>query len=99
MLLKVIIREDTTIEEPDYSNGYGLAFMFAEQSGNLILNTKNRLDNSAIVEWERSHGDSISPPKSIADTLGWVIVRDKDSHEAYNHARETACSGLFQVQR
>lgn len=85
----------------DYDFGYALNFLFADKSG--VLAIPNDLpitkagDREWTIEWERKNGDRVQPPRSIADVVGWVLVRDKDRETACQLSRSIASSNLFNI--
>jgi len=97
LFIYMIAGRNIVVKEPEHTKGYGLSFMFADQEGRLSLNTDNQLIDSLSVEWERKQGDPVSPPESIADTLGWIIACGNDTNAAYKDACETTRSELFRV--
>jgi hypothetical protein len=54
-------------------------------------------DRRIAIEWEGVDGDSIRPPRSVADTVGWVITEGDNRKEAYGFATGLAEGSLFQV--
>lgn len=97
MYIKIITGMKIIVKEPDHTCGYGLAFIFADKKGLISFNVDRKTDNGKTVEWERKHGDSTSPPNSVADILGWVISKGVDGYTAYEDARGFAQSDLFKV--
>ena len=49
-----------------------LEFIFAHKKGVLKKNV-NYLENNLKLEWEKEEGEFVFEPKSISDTIGWVI--------------------------
>lgn len=77
--------------------GAALVFFFAERTGRLDRGDDVRSGEDYLVEWERRDGDSVRPPESIADTLGWVIAKGEDRKEAYAKALEASEGLSFRV--
>ncbi len=65
-----------------------LVFFFADKPGTLMIEATDCEQEDCLIEWERRSGDSVRPPESISDTLGWVIAKGLDQGEAYAKARE-----------
>jgi biotin carboxylase len=97
MILKIASGQEVKIQEPHYHYGYGLTFMFAEKEGYLQKKVCNKNYQGALIEWEVSDGDLIQNPKSISDTIGWVIAKGSDSEDAYRTVVKISNSKLFQV--
>ncbi len=74
-----------------------LVFFFADKSGTLEIEETRSDQEVYKVEWEMRSGDSVRPPKSISDTLGWVIARGADQREAYAKAQGIAEGLAFKV--
>ncbi len=74
-----------------------LVFFFADKSGTLEMEKTNCDPEDYRVEWERHSGDSVRPPESISDTLGWVIARGVDQAAAYAKAKEISEGLPFKV--
>jgi biotin carboxylase len=96
MVIDVLTGNLKVIEEPKLNMDYALAFMFSDKTGRLVRPEMMDVKNALAVEWERKWGEIVNPPKSIADTLGWVIT-SSSTGSAYNRAKNIAYSGLFQV--
>jgi len=78
---------------PILQKGYALKFMFATKEGKLKVghtdNAKTSFGNKiSLIEWEKNNEDLVNPPKSIADTLGWVITEGYDQRVAYGLAKK-----------
>ena len=97
LFVNMIAGRDIVVKEPVYAKGYGLSFLFADQKGRMSLNKNTKLNNNITVEWEKQQYDLVSPPKSIADTLGWIIASGSDMNSAYDDALGASHSGLFRV--
>lgn len=85
----------------DFNFGYALDFLFADKSGMLAIPNDLPItkagDREWTIEWERKIGDHVQPPSSIADVVGWVLVRDKDRETACQLSRSIASSNLFNI--
>jgi len=74
-----------------------LSFIFSKEKG--ILFRKNKLDRKkTLLEWERSEGDDVRPPKSISDTLGWVISTGESADTAYKYTQEATQQKLYELK-
>ena len=85
----------------DFDFGYALNFMFADKSGGLAIPNDLPITKAGgrewTIEWERKNGDHVQPPRSIADVVGWVMVREKDRENAYRRSQAIASSNLFNI--
>lgn len=97
LILKIATGQEIKIQEPYYCKGYGLSFMFASEEGYLQRKICDKNYDDALIEWEVSDGNQIHPPKSIADTVGWVITTSKDREDAYRIAVKISNSKLYQI--
>lgn len=82
-----------SVEEliPTFQKGYALKFMFAPREGKLNIVSGHDVQQSkrgvrSLIEWERNDDDLVGKPKSIADTIGWVITEGADQKHAYDRA-------------
>lgn len=99
IILKIATGQEVKIQEPHYCKGYGLNFMFARKEGYLQRKICDKNYDDVLIEWEVSDGNQIHPPKSIADTVGWVITAGKDREDAYRIAVKKSNSRLYQIVR
>jgi carbamoyl-phosphate synthase large subunit len=103
MRCKVAVGDEINFQPLNQSKGYALQFMFADRVGRLSIKKRWVIELTDInptrilVEWERHEGDMVVPPKSVADILGWVIVKDVDQQKALSYAKKVAKSGLFNL--
>ena len=87
---------------PCFSGAYALKFMFARREGRLKTVESDGFGpeykgRRVAVEWERVTGDPVMPPRSIADTVGWVVTEGNDQGDAYRRACDTAGQVMFRV--
>lgn len=92
-ICKVASGEKLEVESPSFQKGYALKFMFATREGKLKIVHRNETNQSngrgqCLIEWERDDEDLIRKPKSIADTIGWIITEGVDQRIAYRRAAE-----------
>ena len=103
MRCKVAAGDEINFQPLNQSKGYALQFMFADRAGRLSIERRRVIELTDInparilVEWERHEGDMVVLPKSVADILGWVIVKDVDQQKALSYAKKVAKSGLFNL--
>lgn len=76
--------------------GVALVFVFANRAGKLEL-AEQQSGDGYLVEWERRGGDTVRPPESIADTIGWVIATGMDQKDAYEKALQISEGLSFKV--
>jgi len=104
MLCCVACGLDIEYQERIWSKGCALQFMFADCPGLLTIDSGVKLEalksggERWTVEWERHDGDFVQPPRSIADTIGWVIAEGRDRASAYELASNVASDYRFVVR-
>lgn len=104
MICRVATGAKVSFEGPlPGGKAYALKFMFAGREGALrvaghsVPGEFKDGDRRIAIEWEGVDGDSIRPPRSVADTVGWVITEGDNRKEAYGFATGLAEGSLFQV--
>ena len=104
MICRVATGQDIEYEEYGHDRGYALKFMFANRHGRLKVNQEPELKTSAAsnsqrynIEWERADGDTVQPPLSIADTLGWILVEYSDTRTSFQEAVKLSQQQLFDI--
>ena len=70
--------------------GFALRFLFGPEPRREVLPDHAEGERSLAVEWESRTGEF--PPRSLADTFGWVMARARSSEEAYASATRFARS-------
>ena len=56
-----------------------LKFLFANKKGRLKINAGIKVPTQLeVLGWERTNGDIVVPPSSIADALGWIVAKKLD---------------------
>lgn len=70
---------------------------FQKKRGRL-LNAKVLKNKNALVEWNYKKGDIIHKPKSISDTLGWVIFKGNDYRAVLKKALDVSNRKLFTIK-
>ena len=59
-----------------------LKFLFANKKGRLKINAGIKVPTQLeVLGWERTNGDIVVPPSSIADALGWVVAKKLDFND------------------
>jgi biotin carboxylase len=97
LFVRMATKLPLTIPSLNNRPSVALSFLFSNEEG--ILIRKNKLETkNAVLEWERNEGDVIHPPKSIADTLGWVISNGADASVAYNYAQKINQTKLYGLE-
>lgn len=74
-----------------------LVFIFSKKKGQL-LNTKVYRKKNALVEWNVKKGDIVYEPKSISDTLGWVILKGSDCRSMFKKALAISNQKLYGIK-
>ena len=82
--------------------GYALKFLFADRFGKLKINLESELDRVVSsgqykIEWERRNGDLVQPPRSIADTLGWILYEHENALSSFQKAAEISQQKCFYI--
>lgn len=91
LICKVASGENINLMLTELHKSYALKFMFASKQGKLKIEHRsdtntNINNNRTLIEWERYDGELVCFPKSIADTIGWVITEGNDYRQAYSKA-------------
>ena len=102
MICRVVAGERIEEASPKFQKGYALKFMFAQKEGKLKIvsdydRQMSRNSSRILIEWERNNDNKVGIPKSIADTVGWVITEANDRKEAYRRATKISEEQHFQV--
>jgi len=103
MICHVATGQDIEYEKNKYDRGFALKFMFANRHGRLKVNQEPELRLSTScsqrynIEWERADGDTVQPPLSIADTLGWILVEYSDTRTSFQEAVKLSQQQLFDI--
>ncbi|MBC8179806.1 ATP-grasp domain-containing protein [candidate division KSB1 bacterium] len=77
LFIKLVTRQKLEVENIRPVENWSLSFLFAPNEGRLNINSEESNKYDGIIEWEKSNGSHVKPPDSIADTLGWIITKDK----------------------
>lgn len=102
MICRIAAGERLERVSPKFQKGYALKFMFGQEEGKLQIIRRNdtqisKGSNRFLIEWERDNEDLVRKPKSIADTIGWVITEGADQRDAYFLATEIHGDPHFQI--
>ena len=80
-----ILIDITASKKPNYGetllleDNIYLKFLFANKKGRLKINSGIKVPTQLdALEWERTTGDIVVPPSSIADALGWIVAKELD---------------------
>ncbi len=88
--------------DPRLEHAVALRFLFADRPGRLRHLSEKPAPEAAAggwaVEWERADGDRVAPPRSIADTVGWVACTAPDTGTAARRADALLDGRLFEVE-
>ena len=103
MICRVAAGQDIEYEKRKDDRGYALKFMFANRHGRRKANRRPELRAPVArwrryqVEWERMDGDLVQSPRSIADTLGWVVVEHDDAWSSFQEAVNISQQKYFDI--
>jgi len=99
MICRVAIGERLEEATTKFQKGYALKFMFAQKEGKLriVSDYNTQMSGNILIEWERDNEDMVIKPKSIADTVGWIITAGNDQKNAYFTASKISEGPLFHV--
>lgn len=95
--LFVKLASNMKINLPRFKNipSVAMNFLFTNKEGRLCKKNNNKISSRAIVEWNFNNGDLVFPPKSISQTLGWVISIDKNKKKANERVKNIIKKKLF----
>ncbi len=83
--------------------GYALRFLYANKKGRLhikydiIKKILKQQPDLIFFSWERQEGDPVKLPTSLADTIGWIIVKDSDRYTAWEKISREQFNNVFSV--
>jgi biotin carboxylase len=78
--------------------GVAMKFLFAPRDGRLERDDDPRDGANTSVEWNYPAGARVTRPRSMADTLGWVLVRGADGDAAWRSARTPRPRVAYRVE-
>ena len=77
LFIKLLTRQELEFKKIRPVENLNLSFLFAPNAGRLNINNEELNKYDGIIEWEKPNGSQVKLPGSIADTLGWIITKDK----------------------
>ena len=78
--------------------GFALRFLYADRKGELLPRIGYELNDRLAIEWERVGGDQVQPPRSVADTVGWLTSEREDRMSAWKSVLEARAEEFFQIR-
>ena len=97
LFIKIVTNVSPQILKSKSTKSSALVFIFSKKKGRL-LNAKVLKNKNALVEWNYKKGDIIHKPKSISDTLGWVIFKGNDYRAVLKKALDVSNRKLFTIK-